>query len=129
VSRKIIIVIILLLMVASLVILKPSFPHLFQYFFTSSENLKNEKINGLHLFDNVNDKKFEKMYGKQTLKSQNNDLYNYYKIQDGLEIATNDNGDILRFIIETGIPTAKGIGVGDLLIKQRLYTEKIIINV
>ena len=117
--RKIIMIIMLLLLAASVVILKPSFPLSFQYFFTSITNLKNENIEGLYLFDNIKDEKFIKVYGKQTFKSQDNDLYNYYKIQDGLEIATNDNGDILRFIIETEIPTGKGIEVGDSISKAK----------
>ena len=116
-KRKILLIIVLLLLIGSVLIIKPSFSRTFQYFITSSTNLTNENINGLHLFDNINDKKFVKMYGGQTFKSQDNNLYNYYKIQDGVEIATNDKGDILRFIIEAGIPTTKGIEVGDSIDK------------
>ena len=123
--RKIIMIIMLLLLVGSVLFLKPSFPRSFHHFISSSTNLKNENINGLHLFDNVNEIKFVKLYGEQTFKSQDNDLYNYYKIQDGVEIATNDKGDILRFIIETEVPTAKGIKAGDSIDKAKtLYGKK-----
>jgi len=110
--RKIIVIIVLLLLATSIVIVKPSLTRSFQYHITSSTNLKKENINGLQLFDNINDKKFLNKYGEQTTKSQDNNLYNYYEIQDGVEIATDDKGDILRFVIETGIPTAKGIEIG-----------------
>jgi hypothetical protein len=123
--KKIIMLTILLFLLAFVFLLKPSFPRSFHHFVTPGTNIKNENINGLYLFDNVNDKKFVKIYGKQTFKSQDNDLYNYYKIQDGVEIATNNKGDILRFIIETGIPTDKGIEVGDSINKAKaLYGEK-----
>jgi hypothetical protein len=122
--RKKILIIVLLLLAANIVMLKPSFPRSFHHFIKSSTNLKSENINGLHLFDNINDKRFIRKYGEQTVKSQDNDLYNYYKIQDGVEIATNDKGDILRFIIESGIPSAKGIEVGDSIDKAKALYGK-----
>jgi hypothetical protein len=122
--RKIILIVVLLLLVASIIMLKPSFPRSFHHFITSSTDLKKENINGLHLLDNINDKKFLNIYGEQTSKSQDNDLYNYYKIQDGVEIAVDDKGDILRFIIEIGIPTAKIIEVGDSIDKAKALYGK-----
>ncbi|WP_026564925.1 hypothetical protein [Bacillus sp. UNC41MFS5] len=117
--RKIILIIVLLLLATSIVIVKPSLTRSFHYLITSSTNFKNENINGLQLFDNIHDKKFLNIYDEQTTKSQDNNLYNYYEIQDGVEIATNDKGDILRFIIETGIPTAKGIEIGNSIDKAK----------
>lgn len=123
--RKIIIIIVLLLLVGSVLFIKPSFPRSFHHLVTTETNLENENINGLYLFNNVNDKRFVEIYGKQTFKNQDNNLYNYYKIQDGVAIATNDKGDILRFIIGTGIPTAKGIEVGESIKKVKaLYGKK-----
>ncbi|MEH6908848.1 hypothetical protein V7008_24720, partial [Neobacillus drentensis] len=45
-------------------------------------------------------------------------------IQDGVVIATNDKGDILRFIIGTGIPIAKGIEVGESINKVKALYGK-----
>lgn len=115
----------LLLLIALVDLLVPSFPRSFHHFVTSGTNLENENINGLYLFQNVKDKKFVEMYGKQTFESQDNNLYQYYRIQDGVEIGTNDKGDILRFIIGTGISTAKGIEVGDSINKAKaIYGKK-----
>jgi hypothetical protein len=123
--RKIIMLTILLLSLAFVDLLVPSFPRSFHHFVTSGTNLENENINGLYLFNNVEDKKFVKMYGKQTFKSQDNNLNNYYKLRDGVEIGTNDKGDILRFIIGKGISTAKGIEVGDSINKAKaVYGKK-----
>lgn len=120
--RKIIMLTILFILLAVTFLLIPSFPRSFHHLITTGTNLENENINGLYLFNNVHDKKFVEIYGKQTFKNQDNNLYNYYKIQDGVVIATNDKGDILRFIIGTGIPTAKGIEVGESINKvQDLY--------
>jgi hypothetical protein len=121
--RKIIMLTILILL-AIIFLLIPSFPRSFHHLVTTGTNLENENINGLYLFNNVNDEKFVEIYGKQTFKNQDNNLYNYYKIQDGVVIATNDKGDILRFIIGTGIPTAKGIEVGESINKVKALYGK-----
>lgn len=119
------ILVLVLVFIALAVFLKPSFPRSYHHFFTSNTNLKNENMNGFYLFDNLNDDKFLKRYGKQTHKSQDNILYNYYRIQEGVEIATNNNGDILRFVIvNKGIPTSKGIEAGDDIEKAKAFYGK-----
>lgn len=123
--KKISLLAVLVLVLSIFLYLKPSFPRSFHHFFTPSTNLTNENINGLYLFDNINDDKFLKIYSKPTNKSQDNEFYKYFKIQDGVVIATNHNGEIVRFIIGTGIPTAKGIEMGDSIKKVKaLYGRK-----
>ncbi|CAH2716919.1 hypothetical protein BACCIP111895_04107 [Neobacillus rhizosphaerae] len=94
--------------------LMQSFPRSFHQKYTDSTDLHTENINGFYLFDNINMDNFISIYGKQMHKSADNDLYNYYEVQDGLEIATTTNGGILRFSVEkSSIPTSKGINVGE----------------
>ncbi|MFK9090990.1 hypothetical protein [Bacillus salipaludis] len=117
--------IIVVLAVSVFLLLKQSFPRSFHQKFTESTDLHAENINGFYVFDNIHSDRFIGIYGKQFYKSTDNDLYNYYKIQEGLEIATLTNGGILRFIIDnSSIPTSKGIKVGDSITKvKKAYGE------
>ncbi|WP_066072598.1 hypothetical protein [Neobacillus soli] len=103
--------------------LRQNLPRSFHHTYTKSTDLHQENVNGFYLFDNININTFIKVYGEQIHQSADNDLYNYYKIQDGLEIATNAKGVILRFIVEnSAMPTSKGIKIGDSITKvKRAY--------
>lgn len=101
-------------------LLKDNFGRSFHHKYTENTNLSNENMNGFYLFENINDEKFLNTYGKPTHKSADNEFYNYYLINDGVEIAVNSKGEILRFIVENREePTSKGIRVGDSLEKAR----------
>src|SRR4051794_3398045 len=120
--KKILIVTAFFVIVASTIFffLKQSFPRSIHHTYTKSTDLHSENINGFYLFDSIHMDQFISVYGKQTNKSRNHNQYNYYKIQEGLEIATKANGGILRFIVETrAIPTSKGIKVGDAITKVK----------
>ncbi|MCM3764921.1 hypothetical protein [Neobacillus niacini] len=63
---------------------------------------------------NIKSKKFTKKYEIPTQKSRDVEKYDYYVLRDGVEIATDQAGRISRFIItDQGLPTAKGIHIGD----------------
>jgi hypothetical protein len=105
--------------------LKPHFPRTFHHRIASHTDLHNENINGFYLFDDIHSDRFISVYGEQKQKSRETENYGYYKIKDGLEIATNEKGGIFRFIVESsGIPSAKGIIVGDSISKvKKAYGE------
>lgn len=101
-------------------LLKHNFGRSFHHKHTENTNLSNENMNGFYLFENINDEKFLDIYGKQIRKSADHDIYNYYLIDNGIEIATNSKGEILRFLVESKKePTSKGIRVGDSLEKAK----------
>ena len=114
-----------LFVVASVLFFKQNFPRSFHQKFTETTVLQTENINGFSVFDDIHSDRFIGIYGKLNHKSADNDLYNYYKIQEGVEIATSANGGILRFIVEnSSIATSRGIKVGDSLVKvKKAYGE------
>ncbi|WML57631.1 hypothetical protein [Neobacillus sp. PS2-9] len=125
-SKSIVIIIVFILFISSIFLLsKPHFPRSFHHQFTEHTDLHNENINGFYLFDDIHSDRFISFYGEQKHKSRDTETFRYYKIQDGLEIATNEQGGIFRFIVESsGIPTAKGIEVGDSISKaKKAYGE------
>jgi hypothetical protein len=61
----------------------------------TSTNLENESINGLKLFDSIQDPEFIKKYGSKH-EGIPNAKYNYYKLKDDLVIATNKKREIIR---------------------------------
>ncbi|WP_026575480.1 hypothetical protein [Bacillus sp. UNC438CL73TsuS30] len=89
-----------------------------------STNLTNESFGKVRLHDNIHQLSFVKNYGTP-LSREDNDLYDYYHWEGGLETASiingKEKGDIVRLIIgevEEGIKaknslkTAKGIEIG-----------------
>ncbi|WP_066393130.1 hypothetical protein [Neobacillus mesonae] len=122
-SRKIFIMIIVVgvIVFALYAYLKPSLPRSFHHRFTESTDLHNESINNLQLYENINGDRFKQAYAKGiSKKSRNHEKYDYYKIQNGVEIGTNKAGYILRFIIENSkTASKKGVKPGDPIAKVR----------
>ncbi|MFJ8260304.1 hypothetical protein ACIQ4Z_24545 [Peribacillus asahii] len=96
------------------------------YYFkhTDSTNLSNESFGKIRLHGNIHNSSFVKHYGTP-LSREDNDLYDYYHWEGGLETASiingKDKGDIVRLIIgeveegvktKTSLKTAKGIVIG-----------------
>lgn len=96
------------------------------YYFkhTDSTNLSNESFGKVRLHDNIHNPSFVKYYGTPLIR-EDNDLYDYYHWERGLETASiingKNKGDIVRLIIgvveegvntETSLKTVKGIVIG-----------------
>lgn len=96
------------------------------YYFkdTVSTNLSNESFGQVRLYDNIHNPSFIKLYGTP-LSREDNDLYDYYHWESGLETASiingKNKGDIVRLIIseaeesiktKTSLKTSKGIVIG-----------------
>lgn len=95
-------------------IVKPNLGRSFHQAFASSTNLNDENIERLKLFDNIQSKKIVSVYGIQTVQSRNVTGYKYFQLRKGVEVAVNNKGHILRFIVTDDIlETAKGIKLGD----------------
>lgn len=82
------------------------------FILTKTTNLTEENIGGLRLYQSIDSKDFILKYGS-TLQKTDNALFDYYKLSDGLEIATNKDRQIIRIIKNTdsdnNIKTSKGI--------------------
>lgn len=83
--------------------------------FTKTTALSQENIDGIKIYESIDSKEFIQKYGTN-LKRIDNDLFDYYKLSDGLEIATNKQRQIIRVVINTetnsNIKTSKSIGLG-----------------
>ena len=110
-----IIVIILLLMSCVIFGVYQYFQRSSSFRFTQTTNLNQENIDGLQMYYSIDSKEFAAKYGTN-LKRIDNALFDYYKLSDGLEIATNKQRQIIRIIINTEtnntIKTSKGIELG-----------------
>ncbi|RFU70612.1 hypothetical protein D0469_05620 [Peribacillus saganii] len=115
----IIIILSLLLTGVFFLLIKHNLPRSYHHTFTASTELKGENINGMNLFDNINDKKFLDKYGEELLESANNENHKYFKIDSDIEIAVNKYGEIVRFIVGRDVATSKGIKVGDSVKKVK----------
>ena len=94
---------------------RQNFGRSYHHFFTKSTDLSKENIEYIYLGDEINSKKIVSKYGEISKSSQDNSLYNYYFLREGIEIATNkDDTKIIRFIInDKNLKTEKGIKIGD----------------
>lgn len=92
-----------------------NFGRSYQHFFTKSTDLSKENVDNVYLNENINNEKIVSKYGKVSNVSQDNELYNYYFLKEGIEIATNkDDNKIIRFVInDKNISSEKGIKIGD----------------
>jgi hypothetical protein len=83
--------------------------------FTKTTTLSQENIDGVQMYESIDSKEFIQNYGTN-LKRIDNALFDYYKLSDGLEIATNKQRQIIRVVINTetnsNMKTSKGIGLG-----------------
>lgn len=104
-------------------------PRYYYALVTTSSNLNNENINGLKLHHSMKDDWFINKYGKEYGRIDNV-LFDYYKLKDGLVIATNKREDkIIRIVItnesDKSLKTNKGIGIGDPIEKvKQLYGDR-----
>jgi hypothetical protein len=105
-------------------LVKHNLPRSFHHTYTKNTDLKGENVKGLHLFDNIRDKKFLDTYGEQLHESAKNENHKYFKIEKDIEIAVNGKGEIVRFIVGGEVPTSKGIKVGDSLKKVKVAYGK-----
>jgi|GEM_PF-1867473 len=82
------------------------------FIFTKTTNFNEENIGGLQLYKSINSKEFIKKYGTNSQRIDNT-VFDYYKLNDGLVIATNKNRQIIRIIVDDesdkSIKTSKGI--------------------
>ncbi|WP_019244229.1 MULTISPECIES: hypothetical protein [Bacillus] len=90
------------------------FPRSYHHLITKNTDLHNERVEGIHLNENINDKKITARYGEISGESRDVVDYNYYMLREGLEIATDKQGMITRFIVtDKHLATARGIKLGD----------------
>ena len=112
-------IIIFITMAAILLIFGSSIDHNFgrsyHHFLTKSTDLSKENIENIYLNEEIDDEKIVSKYGKISNLSQDNSLYNYYFLREGIEIATNkDDNKIIRFAVkDNDVKTEKGIKIGD----------------
>ncbi|WP_129691035.1 DUF1131 family protein [Gottfriedia acidiceleris] len=90
------------------------FPRSYHHLITSSTNLANENVDGLFVNDDFYSKKISEKYGEKTEQSRDVENYDYFKLNNGIEVAVNNKGKITRFIVtDSNLKTAKGIKIGD----------------
>ncbi len=92
-----------------------NFGRSYHHSLTKSTDLSKENINNIYLNEDINNQKIISKYGKVSEFSRDNDLYDYYLLKEGVEVATNKGENkIIRFIIDDkDIKTEKGIKIGD----------------
>ncbi|OPJ60270.1 hypothetical protein [Clostridium chromiireducens] len=85
------------------------------FMFTKTTSLSQENIDGISMYESIDSKEFVQKYGTN-LERIDNALFDYYKLSDGLEIATNKQRQIIRVVINSDVKsnmkTSKGIGLG-----------------
>ncbi|WP_271814075.1 hypothetical protein [Clostridium beijerinckii] len=85
------------------------------FMFTKTTTLNQENIDGIQMYESIDSKEFIQKYGTN-LEKIDNALFDYYKLSDGLKIATNKQRQIIRVIINSetssNMKTSKGIGLG-----------------
>ena len=94
--------------------LDQSFPRSYHHFITSSTNLNNENVDGLSINDYFHSKKIAVKDGNKMEQSRDVENYDYFKLNNGIEVAVNNKGKITRFnVTDSHLETAKGIKIGD----------------
>ncbi|MBU3173531.1 hypothetical protein [Clostridium estertheticum] len=83
--------------------------------FAKTTTLSQEGIDGIKMYESIDSKNFVQKHGTN-LKRIDNTVFDYYKLSNGLEIATNKQRQIIRVVINTetnsNIKTSKGIRLG-----------------
>lgn len=112
-KKKLFIVLGLLLMFAGGFCL--AFPRSYHHFLTQSTDLSKENINGIYLSESIKDDNVKSKYGYVNKLSQDNEKYNYYYLDEKIEVATEKyDNKIIRFVVnDDTIPTEKNIKIGD----------------
>lgn len=92
-----------------------SFSRTYHHFFSKSTDLSKENINGIYLGESINNDNVKSKYGYINKLSQDNDKYNYYYLNEKIEVATEKYDDkIIRFVIDDkNISSNKDIKIGD----------------
>lgn len=80
---------------------------------TESTDLSDEVFAGISLDQNIHDIQFVALYGNQLESSMDHELYDYFKLENGIIIAaTKYDGDIIRIMGDLP-PTHKQITFGN----------------
>ena len=119
--KKIFKIIIIFLLLISCVIFGATqfFKRSNSFRFTKTTDLSRENINGVQLYDDIYSNDFIKKYGTN-FKRLDNDLFDYYKLNNDLVIATNKNRQIIRITTvynqaNTTLKTSKGINLENFI--------------
>lgn len=112
-KRKLFVILGLLFMFVAFFCL--SFSRNYHHFFSKSTNLSKENVNGIYLGESINNDNVKSKYGYINKLSQDNDGYNYYYLNEKIEVATEKYDDkIIRFVVnDKNIFSNKGIKIGD----------------
>lgn len=85
------------------------------FIFTKTTPLSQENIDGIQIYESIDSKDFIEKYGTNLTKIDNA-LFDYYKLSDGLKIATNKKRQIIRVVINSetnsNMKTSKDIELG-----------------
>lgn len=92
-----------------------SFSRPYHHFLCQSTDLSKENINDIYLGENINSDNVRSKYGYVNKLSQDNAEYNYYYLNEKIEVATEKYDDkITRFIVnDKNISSDKDIKIGD----------------
>lgn len=92
-----------------------SFSRSYHHFLCKSIDLSKENINGIYLGESINKNNVRSKYGYINKLSQDNVKYNYYYLNENIEVATEKNDDkIIRFVInDKNIFSDREIKIGD----------------
>ena len=86
------------------------------FMFAKTTILSQENIDGIQIYESIDSKEFVQKYGTK-LERIDNAVFDYYKLSDGLKIATNKQRQIIRVVINSetnsNIKTGKGIWLGN----------------
>ncbi len=94
-------------------IISPNLGRNFHHTFTKSIDLSDQNVEGLRVYDKIDNNKIVENYGKQVKQSRNVINYSYFELRKGIEVAVNQNKEIVRFIInDEELETVKGIKIG-----------------
>lgn len=90
-------------------------PRSWSYFGTTTTTLEGEGIAGITLGADIKNPEFISRFGMNIPKDHDNSLYNYYRLADGLAVATElaENIVIRVRTDSSDYPTSRNIAVGD----------------
>ncbi len=90
-------------------------PRHWSYIGTTTTALRGEGIAGITLGDDIKNTDFISRFGMDIPKDHDNSLYSYYRLADGLVIATEvEHNRVIRVRTDSSdYPTSRNIAVGD----------------
>ena len=112
-KKKLFVILCLLFMFVSF--FHSSFSRAYHHFLCKSTDLSKENIDGIYLSESINNDNVKSKYGYINKLSQDNDGYNYYYLNEKIEVATEKYDDkIIRFVVkDKNISSNKDIKIGD----------------